>query len=111
MTPSRTSGRLATASIMRDAFSERMGAANTTFGMSSLVTQLVDEMRQHLAPPWPVVVYVVTPYVEPVRNALAVQDLGKIPRSMRRFVSALTCCKHDTAVVPKRLERAARKSQ
>ena len=61
ITPSRTSGRLATASIMRDAFSERIGAANTTFGIGPLVAELVDEVRQHLPPPRPVVVYVVAP--------------------------------------------------
>src|SRR5437868_3037636 len=110
MTPSVTSGRLATASIMRDAFSERIGAANTTFGMGFLVTELVDEVRQHLSPPRPVVIHVLTPEIELVRNSLAVENVRDVPRCMRRFVRSLTTRDNYAAVMPKRLEWAARQS-
>ena len=41
-------GSVITMTIMRDAFSERMGAANTTFGMSRSVAELVDEVRRQI---------------------------------------------------------------
>jgi len=44
----------------------------------ALVSELVDEMRQHLSPPGPVVIHVVTPDVESMRNLLLVQDVREI---------------------------------
>src|SRR5258705_7627763 len=94
---------------MREAFSDRMGATNSTFGISQLVAELVDEVWKHLPPPRPVVVYIVAPEIEPMRYRFPVQDLGEIPRRVRRFERALTCRDHDATVVLERLERPTAK--
>src|SRR5438034_9996479 len=43
-------------------------------------------MRQHLPPPGPVVIYVVTPQVERVRNSLPFQNLRKLLAAIWSFV-------------------------
>src|SRR3954470_20648954 len=101
ITPSRTSGRLATASIMRDAFSDKIGATNTTIGIGLLVAKLFDEVRKHFPPPRPVVVHVVAPEIEPMWYSFPLQDLGEIPRRIRRFIGTLTRRNHDATVMLK----------
>ena len=47
-------------------------------------------IRQHFSPPIPIVVYVVSPYIEHVRNAFGMQKRGKFAAAVRRFECALS---------------------
>src|SRR5688572_19607644 len=54
---------------------------------------LSQDMRQHLSPPWPVVIYVRPPKVECVRNIFRLEDAGKLFAPIGIFVRALP--RHD----------------
>src|SRR6476619_3438528 len=67
-------------------------------------------MRQHLSPPRPVVIYVVAPEIESMRNLFLVENVREIARCLRCFVCPLPRRNYDPAVMPKRIEWTVRKT-
>src|SRR5262249_22761173 len=50
---------------------------------------LPQNMRQHFAPPGPIVIHILAPEIQSVRNALAVQDVCQLTAPTRIFVGSL----------------------
>src|SRR5213080_1792197 len=59
------------------------------FTFAFCLQQAVEPVRQHLAPPGPVVVNVVAPNVERVRDAFGAEYDGEFAAAFGRFVRAL----------------------
>src|SRR5262245_29871160 len=64
------------------------------------LVQVLHVVRQHLAPPGPVMVHVVPPEVQHVRDALLGQDFRKSPRCVGCLVRALSAHDDDPGAFP-----------
>src|SRR5437763_1154934 len=61
------------------------------FTFAFCLQQPVEPVRQHLAPPGPIVVNVIAPHVERVRDAFGAEYVREFAAAFGRFVRALAC--------------------
>ena len=63
-----------------------IGFHPSSFILPSSLQQLAQRMRQHLSPPGPVMIDVMSPDIQCVRNSFGGKDVGECAAAFRRFV-------------------------